>query len=177
MLYWYYAVPWHLFSYCPDHEWYWIPYITDSGQVHCHRLNWGHQVLTRWGRDKMAATLADDTFKYKFFNENVLISIKISLRFVPKGPINNILALVQKMAWRRPGDKALYEPMMFSLLMHICITQWVKNFMRSCWSFRLISSDQWKLIQDNYDNDDDNGNNDDDTNNNNNDNNYSCMIL
>ena len=25
--------------------------------------------------------------------------------FVPKGPINNISALVQIMAWRRPGDK------------------------------------------------------------------------
>ena len=26
------------------------------------------------------------------------------------GPINNILALVQVMAWRRPGDKPLSEP-------------------------------------------------------------------
>ena len=31
---------------------------------------------THWGRDKMAATLADDTFKCKFVNENILISIK-----------------------------------------------------------------------------------------------------
>ena len=29
-----------------------------------------------------------------FFNENVLIAIKLSLKFVPKGPINNIPALV-----------------------------------------------------------------------------------
>ena len=29
-----------------------------------------------------------------FFNENVWISIKISLQFVPKGPINIIPALV-----------------------------------------------------------------------------------
>ena len=48
---------------------------------------------------------ADDTFKRIFLNENVRISIKISLKFVPKGPINNIPALVQIMAWRRPGDK------------------------------------------------------------------------
>ena len=68
--------------------------------------------LTHWGRDKMATTLADDTFKYKFVNENVLISIKNSLRFVPKGPINIIPAFVQIMAWRRPGDKPLSEPMM-----------------------------------------------------------------
>ena len=51
------------------------------------------------------------------------------MKFVPKGPINNILALVQKMAWRRPGDKPLSEPMMISLLTHICVIrpQWVKQ--------------------------------------------------
>ena len=37
----------------------------------------------------------DNTVKYIFVNENVLISIKISLKFVPMGPINNIHALVQ----------------------------------------------------------------------------------
>ena len=37
---------------------------------------------------------ADDTFKRIFWNENVRISIKISLKFVPKGPINNNPALV-----------------------------------------------------------------------------------
>ena len=47
----------------------------------------------------------DDIFKCIFFNENVFISIKLSLKFVPKGPIPNIPALVQTMAWRRPGDK------------------------------------------------------------------------
>ena len=41
---------------------------------------------------------ADDTFKRIFLNENVTISIKISLKFVPKRPINNIPALVQIMA-------------------------------------------------------------------------------
>ena len=72
---------------------------------------------------------ADDIFKRIFFNENVWISIKISLKFVPKGPINNIPALVQIMAWRRSGDKALSEPMMVSLPTHICVTrpQWVKK--------------------------------------------------
>ena len=71
---------------------------------------------------------ADDTFKRIFLNENVRISIKISLKFVPKGPINNNPALVQIMAWRRSGDKPLSEPMMVSLLTHICVTrlQWVK---------------------------------------------------
>ena len=37
---------------------------------------------------------ADDTFKCIFVNEYIRISIKISLKFVPRGPINNIPALV-----------------------------------------------------------------------------------
>ena len=72
---------------------------------------------------------ADDIFKRIFSNENVEISIKISLKFVPKGRINNIPALVQVMARRRPGDKPLTEPMVVRLLTHICVTrpQWVKQ--------------------------------------------------
>ena len=62
---------------------------------------------------------ADDIFKCIFVNENVWIPIKISLRFVPKGPINNIPALVQIMAWRRAGDRPLSEPMMARLPTHI----------------------------------------------------------
>ena len=58
----------------------------------------------------------DDIFKWIFMNENVWISINISLKIVPMGPIDNIPALVQVMVWRRPGDKPLSEPMMDSLL-------------------------------------------------------------
>ena len=42
----------------------------------------------------MADILADDIFKCIFLNENVRISIQISLKFVPKGRIDNNLALV-----------------------------------------------------------------------------------
>ena len=66
---------------------------------------------------------ADDTFKHIFMNENVRILINISLKFVPKGPINNIPVLVQIMAWRRSGDKPLSEAMLFSLLTHKCVTR------------------------------------------------------
>ena len=62
----------------------------------------------------------DDIFKCIFLNENLWILLKISLKFVPKVRTNNILALVHIMAWRRPGDKPLCDPMMVSLLMHIC---------------------------------------------------------
>ena len=69
----------------------------------------------------------DDIFKRIFFNWNIWISIKISLNFVLKGPINKIPALVQVMAWCRAGDKPLSEPKLISLLAHICVTQpqWV----------------------------------------------------
>ena len=62
---------------------------------------------------------ADDIFKWIFLNENMWILIHISLKFVPKGQISNIPAMVQIMVWRRSGDKPLSEPMMVSLLMHI----------------------------------------------------------
>ena len=55
---------------------------------------------------------ADDISKQIFVNENGWILIKISLKFLPRSPINNILALFQIMAWRRPGDKLLFEPKM-----------------------------------------------------------------
>ena len=46
-----------------------------------------------------------DIFKGIFVDENVEILINISLKFVPKGRIYNIPALVQLMALRWPGDK------------------------------------------------------------------------
>ena len=64
---------------------------------------------------------ADDIFKCVLLNENVWTSIKISLKFVPKGLINNIPALVQIMAWHWPGGKALSEAMMVKLHTHIYI--------------------------------------------------------
>ena len=76
---------------------------------------------------------ADDTFKRIFLNENIRISTKNSLKFVSKGLINNIPALVLIMAWRRPGDKPLSESMLVRSLTHICVTrpQWVKSTMLS----------------------------------------------
>ena len=66
-------------------------------------------LLTHLPLDKMADTLADDTFKCIFLNENVRIMIQISLKFVPRDSNDNKSALVQVMAWRRTGDKPLPE--------------------------------------------------------------------
>ena len=93
--------------------------------------------------------LSDDIFKCIFLNENVWISLKISLKFVPNVPINNIPALVLIMAWRRLGDKPLSEPMMVSLPTHICVTGlneliigWI--LLRACFSHLCCKSLQFR---------------------------------
>ena len=124
--------------------WWWslrightVPLCCPSGSLlgvqRCHSgsesidMHWIHCCvevsLNNWGRDKMD-TISQTTFvKCIFLNENVWTPIKISLKFVPKSPINNIPALVQIMAWCRPGDKPLSEPMMVWLPTHICVTR------------------------------------------------------
>ena len=70
-------------------------YLNSPGQYACH--------------------FADDIFRCIFVNEKFCILIQISLKFVPKGPIDNYPALVQIIAWRWTGDKTLSEPMLTQL--------------------------------------------------------------
>ena len=109
---------------------------------------WKYKVLNTLRPRQNGRHFADDTFKHIFLNENVRISLKISLKFVPKGPINNIPALVQIVAWRRPGDKPLSEPMMVRLPTHICVSrpQWVELTQKL---FELLG--MWKLKKTNKD--------------------------
>ena len=80
----------------------------------CHVLEawWQHMVskvmvmawlLTHWGWHEMDNISQTTFFKWIFLNENVWISLKISVKFVPKVWLNNIPALVPIMAWHRPG--------------------------------------------------------------------------
>ena len=89
----------------------------------------GHWPINTLRQRQNGRHFAGDIFKYIFLNENAWIPIKIALKFVAKGPIDNILALVQIMAWHRQGDKPLSEPMVFSLPTHISVTrpQWVNE--------------------------------------------------
>ena len=80
-----------------------------------------HVVKTHRPLDKMAAILADDIFNCIFLNENDRIPIQISLKCVPRSPIDNESALVQVMVWRRTGDKPLPEQM---------ITHFIDAYMR-----------------------------------------------
>ena len=97
-------------------------------ETQCHPCD-DNVLLTHWWRDKMVA-IFQTTFSYAFswmkMND---IRLKFHWSFFPKVAINNFPALVQIMAWRRPGDKPLSEPMMVVLPTHICVTrpQWVNE--------------------------------------------------
>ena len=79
--------------------------------MHYHSLD-----LTNIPLDKMVAILADDHFKCISVSENDNTPIRISLIFVPTGPIDNTpAALARVIAWRRTGDKPLTELMLTHL--------------------------------------------------------------
>ena len=78
-------------------------------------------MLTHLPLNKMADTFVDDIFKLIFLNENIRISIRISLKFGPRCSSASKTALVQVMAWHRTGDKPLSELM---------LTQFTDAYMR-----------------------------------------------
>ena len=86
---------------------------------------------THWGRDKMVTIFANDIFI--FFNGNIWLLNDLSLEFVSKVQLNNIPTLFYILTWRPPGDKPFSEPVMASLLTHICVTRplWINLFLSS----------------------------------------------
>ena len=104
--------------------------------------------LTHWGWDKMAAFFPDGIFKCNFLNEDVQIAIKISMKFVPKGPINNIPALVQIMAWCQIGDKWwLFQWGIFASLglseLNISAPSIIHVFAMGVWRITFIKYRRW----------------------------------
>ena len=66
----------------------------------------------------------DYFFKCIFMNESTWISIKISLTFVPGGPVNNSPSLVQIMAWRLSGHRPLsIMACRLTGVKHICVSK------------------------------------------------------
>ena len=96
--------------------------------------------LTDFLLDKMAANFADDILKCISMNEKFCVSIQISLKFVPTGPIDNRLVLVQVMASHWPSS-----------LMHIRSTRggWVKTHKIPplCASYELSIVRIWEKIK------------------------------
>ena len=104
--------------------------VLAGSSSHCFRTNgskWAHSNTLRPRQN--GSHFADEIFRCIFLNQIVWFSIKISLKFVPKGPINNIPALVQITTLHKPGDKPLSEPIMVRLPTHIYVTrhQWVNT--------------------------------------------------
>ena len=102
-----------------DHQ-IWVPYIYGTGtwgiKYHeCQRsIAWlvANSLLNTSRPEQNGHQFADDIFKFIFLDENCCTLIKILLQIVPVDLVNDIEALVQVMAWRRPGDKPLHEPIL-----------------------------------------------------------------
>ena len=66
------------------------------------------------------ATILQTTSSNIFPCVKIAVSwFQISLKFVPKGPLNNSPALVETMTWHRTGEQPLSQPMTPHLLTHI----------------------------------------------------------
>ena len=77
-------------------------------------------LLIHRSRDKMAANFL--TFSNVFsWTKTYMYKCRVRFHWSLFLRSNNIPALVQIMAWPRPGDKPLSEPMMISLVTHICV--------------------------------------------------------
>ena len=102
-------------------------YSADSTDIYMSPVGYQDVLINTLKLRQNGRLFPDDILKRIFLNENVGISMRISLKFVLRGKIYNIPALVQIMAWRRPGDRPLSEPMMVTLPTYICLTlaQWV----------------------------------------------------
>ena len=79
-------------------------------------------VLTYGDQGKMVPVL-QMTFSRSSFQWKLYISVQISMKIIRNGPIYNILALVQIMAYHRAIAKPWSEPMMACASTHICITR------------------------------------------------------
>ena len=102
-------------------------------------------VINKLSKRQNGRQFPDDVSKCIVLNESVWMSFKISLKFDPKIRINKITELVQIMAWRRPGEKPLFEPMMIRLPTHICVTrpQWVEEWSSGLWGSYMKDETIW----------------------------------
>ena len=122
----------HMF--CDERQWLYVcMYLILAGMKYNIQgitswiATWGHQALTLLNtlRPRKWPPFSRRHFKMDFLEWKCT---NFDYYFAEvRGPINNIPKLVQLMAWRRPGDKALSEPMMARLPTHIRVTrpQWV----------------------------------------------------
>ena len=106
----------------------WINFLSKKYFLKILSVKTSHVLLlTYWGWNKMAANFLT-TFSNAFSWMKIYdFRLRFHWSLLTRVQLKYILALVQIMAWRRPGDKPLSEPMIVSLLTHIYVTrpQWV----------------------------------------------------
>ena len=81
---------------------------------------WNSRTQWYFSVNTWMASFSRHFFKCISLNEFLYILIEIVMKFVTNGPLN-IPALMQITAWRRPGDKRLFEPMAVSIPTHTCV--------------------------------------------------------
>ena len=83
---------------------------------------------------------ADDIFRCIFVNKKFCILIKILMKFILKGPINNNPSLIQIMAWCWTGDTILSEAM---------IALFGDAYMREDYNRKLLYTKSWRNFEKN----------------------------
>ena len=97
-----------------------VVFVVNRSQLSAWGINHIH-FLTHLLLDKMATILTDDNVKCIYLNENDRILIRISLKFVPRKPVDNKPALVKIMARHRTSGHYLNQCWPISLT-RICGT-------------------------------------------------------
>ena len=77
------------------------PHILPNDNMWATCRSWNWLILNIFRPRQDGHHFADDIIQFHFFEWKWLYFIQISLEYVPKGPIDNKLALMQIMAWRR----------------------------------------------------------------------------
>ena len=85
--------------------------------------------LTHWGRDKVAAIFQTPFSNAFSWMEMYEFRLKFHWSLFPMVQLRIFQHWFPIMAWRRPGDKPLFGPMMVRLLTHICVAppRWAKT--------------------------------------------------
>ena len=107
----------------------WTPWGWDKMAAIHRKTNWigifvkPHKCLGGWASRTVWLRKTDSSGLFEFEKcscmKMFIFWLKFWVKFVPKGPIESVPALVQIMAWYRTGNKSLSEPMMA----YLCITR------------------------------------------------------
>ena len=132
----------------------------NTGRPGCEK-HWHQRLVNTLRPRQNGRHFADDTFNRIFLNENVQMSLKISLKFVPKALINNIPALLQIMACRLVGTKPLskqplahWQTRLIAVASeviycwyHVYIHRAVARFALSQWETALLCNDVYHWLR------------------------------